>query len=74
MSPTRPPDSSRPPKISPYRFTTHSRPIVENPSADWIRGRAMVTMVVPISTISWEMAMTSRAKPRRLWPAFPARR
>src|SRR5580700_10951981 len=34
----------------------------------------MVTMVVPISTISCETAMTSSAKPRRLWPAFPARR
>src|SRR6185437_11915716 len=34
----------------------------------------MVTMVVSISTISWETAMTSRARPRRLWPAFPARR
>ena len=33
MSPARPPSSSKPPNVSAYALTTHSRPVPENPSA-----------------------------------------
>src|SRR5215469_6806564 len=67
MSPARPPSSSRPPKVSAYALTTHSRPEPEKPSACWMWGRATFTIVASRITMSWAVAMTSRARPRWRW-------
>src|SRR5262249_54093004 len=47
-----------------YVLTTHSRLVPEKPSAVWMCGRATLTMVASSTTISWAVAMTSRATPR----------
>ena len=49
-------------------FATHSRPVPEKPSARWMCGRATFTMVPSSTTMSWALAMTSRARPRRRLP------
>src|SRR5215469_10082456 len=67
MSPARPPSSRKPPKVSAYALTTHSRPEPEKPSACWMWGRATFTMVASRTTMSWAVAMTSRARPRWRW-------
>ena len=51
-----------------YAFTTHSRPLPEKPSACWMCGRATFTMVASSTTMSWAVAITTRARPRRRWP------
>ncbi|MFF2159829.1 hypothetical protein ACFVWP_03740 [Streptomyces sp. NPDC058175] len=54
-------------KVSVYALITQDRFTVENPSAVWMGGRAMFTMVMSRTTISWHEQMTSGAIPLP-WP------
>src|SRR6185369_15889946 len=74
-SPDRPPSRSSPPNASAYALTTHSRLLPEKPSAVWMCGSATLTMVASSTTMSWAVAITTRARPRLRWraPSAPAR-
>ncbi len=63
-SPSRPTSSSRPPKAIRYPFTTHSRPVAENPRSRWIDGRATVTMVPSRMIIKVTAQSTASASQR----------
>src|SRR5215469_8845588 len=64
-SDSRPPNSSNPPKASEYAVTTHCRSALENPSALWAEGSAIVTIVASSTTISWASPTTPRTHQRR---------
>ncbi len=64
ISPARPPSISRPPNVTAYPVTTHSRPVPEKCSACWMCGRAVLTMSSSSTSISWAMEITTRASPR----------
>src|SRR5215469_1239312 len=68
-SDSRPPSSSNPPKASEYAVTTHCRSALENPSALWAEGSAIVTIVASSTTISWASPTTARTHQRRADPA-----
>src|SRR5215468_11156099 len=68
-SDSRPPSSNNPPKASEYAVTTHCRSALENPSACWAEGSAMVTIVASSTTISWASPTTPRIHQRRVGPA-----
>ncbi len=65
LSASRPPSSSRLPKVIAYEVTTHCRWSSENPRSAWAEGRAMFTMVASRTTMSWARPMTARIHHRR---------
>jgi hypothetical protein len=66
-SPARPPTSISPPKVIALAVTTHDRPVLLKCRARWMCGRAVITIEASRTTMSWAMAMTARASPRRCW-------
>lgn len=51
-------------------MTTQARLVVEKSSAVWMCGRAMLTIVMSRTTISWQDAITNRAMPFPSPPFF----
>src|SRR5215472_11227224 len=75
-SPRRPASSSSPPNAIRYPFTTHSRPVAENPRSRWMDGSATVTIVPSRMIIMVTAQSTASASQRDLLigsrPASPS--
>ncbi len=66
VSPSRPPSSIRPPKVSTYAVITQLRPASERLSSSWILGRATIATVLSMvaSSCMPPIAMTAAMKRR----------
>jgi hypothetical protein len=60
-SPERPPSSRKPPNVSAYALTTHSRPDVEKWRLFWIDGSATFTIDTSRTTIRYATPSTASA-------------
>ena len=65
-SPSRPPRSMKPPKVSMYALTTHASEASEKPRLSWIDGSATFTIVVSSTIIRSPMQRTISASQRCL--------
>ena len=61
----RPPRSRSEPKASAYAVMIHWRLSLENESAFWAEGSAMLTIVASSTTMSWAMPSTPSTSQRR---------